>query len=189
MAKRAQTDLAVLGALSVEPMTGYQVRQAIDQVLGHFWHESFGQIYPTLADLELRGLIRRRSSERATPYEITPAGRDELRARLRQRPEIQKARNGTLLRVFFGASLDPGDLAQLLDEAEAAATRSLQTLEAIRTEISSDPLAGEHGRYWLATVSAGEHTARAQLAWVAETRAALLADGHDAFEAGPRLGR
>jgi DNA-binding PadR family transcriptional regulator len=167
-------------------MTGYQVRKAIDQVLGHFWHESFGQIYPALADLEARGLVRRRASERSSQFEITPAGRDELRARLREQPEAQKPRSGTLLRVFFGANLDPEDLAQLLDETEAGANRRLQTFGAIRTEISSDPLGEEHGRYWLATVSAGEHAARAQLAWVAETRATLLADRDD--ECGPVVG-
>jgi DNA-binding PadR family transcriptional regulator len=46
MARQAQTSTAVLGALSVEPMTGYEIRQVIADVLGHFWHESFGQIYP-----------------------------------------------------------------------------------------------------------------------------------------------
>ncbi len=44
-----QTDTAVLGALSVMPMTGYAVRESIRDVLGHFWSESFGQIYPALA--------------------------------------------------------------------------------------------------------------------------------------------
>jgi DNA-binding PadR family transcriptional regulator len=27
-------------------MTGYAVREEIRQVLGHFWSESYGQIYP-----------------------------------------------------------------------------------------------------------------------------------------------
>ncbi len=189
MAKRAQTDLAVLGALSVEPMTGYQVRQAIAQVLGHFWHESFGQIYPALAELEQRGLVRRRASEHSSLFEIMPAGRDELRDRLRQQPEAQKPRSGTLLRVFFGANLDPEDLARLLDDTEAEANGRLQALAAVRIEISSDPLAHEHGPYWLATVSAGEHAARAQLAWVAETRATLLVGRHIEFDAGHRPGR
>jgi DNA-binding PadR family transcriptional regulator len=155
-------------------MTGYQVRQAITQVLGHFWHESFGQIYPTLADLADRGLIRKRTQGRSSLFEISAAGRRELRTRLAERPEPQQPRNGTLLRVFFGASLPPADLARLLDETEADAGRRLAQLAVIRAEIVADPLAADHGRYWLATVSAGEHAARAQLDWVIETRAALL---------------
>jgi DNA-binding PadR family transcriptional regulator len=49
MPRSSQTETAVLGALSVMPMTGYALREAIRDVLGHFWSESFGQIYPTLA--------------------------------------------------------------------------------------------------------------------------------------------
>jgi DNA-binding PadR family transcriptional regulator len=174
MAKRAQTDVAVLGALSVEAMTGYQVRQAIAQVLGHFWHESFGQIYPTLADLEDRGLVGKHVVGRSSIFRITAAGRRELRARLRVGSLPQRPRNGMLLRVFFGASLGADELARLLDDTEADATDRLATLASVRSEIGADPLSTQHGKYWLATVSAGEHSARAQLAWVAETRAALV---------------
>ncbi|MBK6887071.1 MAG: hypothetical protein IPH03_12030 [Tetrasphaera sp.] len=39
-------------------MTGYAVRAAITQTLGHFWSEGFGQIYPTLTGLTARGEIR-----------------------------------------------------------------------------------------------------------------------------------
>jgi Transcriptional regulator PadR-like family len=64
MAKASQTETAVLGALSVMPMTGYAIREAIRDVLGHFWSESFGQIYPTLAELERQGYVRRQGSNR-----------------------------------------------------------------------------------------------------------------------------
>ena len=60
MARASQTETAVLGGLSVESMTGYALREAIRDVLGHFWSESFGQIYPTLAELERAGHVQRR---------------------------------------------------------------------------------------------------------------------------------
>jgi DNA-binding PadR family transcriptional regulator len=50
-----QTELAILGGLSIEPMTGYALRENIRNVLGHFWSESYGQIYPTLTELERNG--------------------------------------------------------------------------------------------------------------------------------------
>lgn len=64
MGRAKQTELAVLGALSVRPMTGYAVRAVIRDVLGHFWSESFGQIYPTLADLHRDGHLERRDGDR-----------------------------------------------------------------------------------------------------------------------------
>ena len=59
MSRQSKTELAVLGALSVQPMSGYAVRAAITETLGHFWSESFGQIYPTLARLESDALVVR----------------------------------------------------------------------------------------------------------------------------------
>ena len=57
MPRATQTDLAVLAALSVEPMTGYALREAILEHLGAFWSESFGHIYPALARLREGGLV------------------------------------------------------------------------------------------------------------------------------------
>ena len=65
MARASQTEAAVLGVLSVQSMTGYAVREAIRDVLGHFWNESFGQIYPTLAQLQRDGLVQRSQGERS----------------------------------------------------------------------------------------------------------------------------
>ena len=178
MPRSSQTDVAVLGALSIEPMTGYQVRQAIGEVLGHFWHESFGQIYPCLKQLEAEGLIRASAGERAASsmFHITAAGRRQLKARLREEPEAQSPRNATLLRVFFGGELDADDLSALIDSTEQAAVDRIAALAEVRRAIESEPLASTHGRYWLATVSAGEHAARAQLNWARETRVALISD-------------
>ena len=78
MKRTSQTDVAVLGALSIEPMSGYRIRRAIADVFGHFWYESFGQIYPTLARLEAAGLVTRardRADERVVRVSLTDAGR------------------------------------------------------------------------------------------------------------------
>ena len=79
-ARPSQTEMAVLGALSVQPMTAYAMREAIRDVLGHFWSESFGQIYPTLKRLAGEALIE--------PVGSTSAGRkprQEAVTRLRSR--------------------------------------------------------------------------------------------------------
>ena len=62
--------------LSVQSMTGYAVREAIRDVLGHFWNESFGQIYPTLAQLQRDGLVQRSQGERSgsSVYAIAAPG-------------------------------------------------------------------------------------------------------------------
>ena len=163
----------MLGALSVEPMSGYAIRQAITETLGHFWSESFGQIYPTLARLEADGLVTPDSAGRTSgsTYRLTAAGRRRLADLLREPIPSAPPRNGTLLRLFFGAHLGPQACADVVHEARDRALTSLAAMTAIRSEVERDP--DPNAAYWLITVSAGEHAARALLAWAEESLAML----------------
>jgi DNA-binding PadR family transcriptional regulator len=165
----AQTDVAVLGALSIEPMTGYAVREQIRDVLGHFWSESFGQIYPTLRELEAEGLVRREASERegASLYRITPAGLERLRERLAEPATMNPPRNGMLLRLFFGRHLGAEACREMVAGVRDDAVARLTTYAAIREHIAGE--GAEDAPYWLMTLSAGEHNAHAMQQWAEET--------------------
>ena len=170
-----QTETAVLGALSVQPMTGYALREAIKEVLGHFWSESFGQIYPTLADLERHRLVTRQGSSRpgASTFAITASGRARLTELLGQPIQPVPPRNGLLLRLFFGRHLGSGACRSLVVEARADAERRLAQYQVIRYDIEHDASHQQDRPYWLLTVSAGEHTARAAIAWADQALTAL----------------
>jgi PadR family transcriptional regulator AphA len=47
----------LLGLLAIEPMSGYDLRQTILASVGHFWNESYGQIYPNLKKLADGGFV------------------------------------------------------------------------------------------------------------------------------------
>ena len=175
MARASQTETAVLGALSVEPMTGYALREAIRDVLGHFWSESFGQIYPTLAELVRRGHVKRRgvARTRSSTFAITASGRARLKELLAQPIQSVPPRNGLMLRLFFGRQLGPEACRSLVLEARADAERRLAQYEAIRLEFELDDSHAKDRPFWLLTVAAGEHTARAAIAWADEALAAL----------------
>ena len=175
MARASQTETAVLGALSVMPMTGYALREAIRDVLGHFWSESFGQIYPTLGELERQGYVRRRGSKRthSSTFSITTSGRARLKELLSQPIQQVPPRNGLMLRLFFGRQLGPEACRSLVHEAKAEAERRLAQYEGIRKDLLDEQEHAEDRPYWLLTVSAGEHTARAAIAWADEALAAL----------------
>ena len=52
------TSYTILGGLSVQPnLSGYDIRKGIQQSIGYFWAESYGQIYPALKLLAAEGLI------------------------------------------------------------------------------------------------------------------------------------
>ncbi|MET4096775.1 PadR family transcriptional regulator [Arthrobacter sp. UYCu712] len=174
MARSDQTQTAVLGALSIMPMSGYALREEIKNTLGHFWSESFGQIYPALAELQRTGLVERPDAEgRSSSYRITAAGTARLRELLAEPPQMGKPRNGVLLRLFLGRELGPEACRQLVLETKAQAERQLAAMNEARAELSGGHL-GENTPYALITVAAGEHSARASIDW-AEDALAILA--------------
>ena len=184
MARSSQTRTAVLGALTVEPMTGYALRAVIRDVLGHFWSESFGQIYPALAELEREGLVERTGSPRtgSSTFALTAAGREELRALLGRPVQRVPPRNGLLLRLYFGRTLGAAACRELLLDARAEAQAQLTALDAAAAEVAAEREHTADAPYWGLTVSAGRHSARAALAWVEESLAALDALDADGEE-------
>jgi DNA-binding PadR family transcriptional regulator len=176
MARESQTDAVVLAALSVEPMTGYVLRRQVEHNLGHFWSESFGQIYPALARLSADGLIERthEGGGRAdsAPYRLTPTGRSRLVELLSAPPTPATPRNGLLLRLFFGNAIGEEACRRLVADARTQAENQLVYLAQARRE-AADGSNGENTRYFLITISAGEHAARATILWADETLVAL----------------
>ena len=57
MAKERKIDMVILGLLSHEDLTGYDIKKRIDGAISFFWKGSFGNIYPALKDMETQGLI------------------------------------------------------------------------------------------------------------------------------------
>ena len=178
MARASQSDLAILAVLSVRPMTGYAVREAIRDQLGHFWSESFGQIYPALSKLAAGGFIERTASERANSslFRLTASGEQRLTELLRSPIEASPPRSGLMLRLFFGHVTGVPAAVELVSDARAAALGQLDLFAGLRSLAAAEVAGGrdaEHWPWWLITISAGEHTARATVAWADESLAAL----------------
>jgi DNA-binding PadR family transcriptional regulator len=162
------------------PMTGYALREEIRDTLGHFWSESFGQIYPALAELERQALVERQSPEgsRSTTFGITEAGLVRLRELLAEPAQTPKPRNGVMLRLFFGSQLGPEACADLVLDARQRAEQQLAAMAAARLELGHSPSLADNAAYIALTISAGEHSAQATIAWADEALAELarLAD-------------
>jgi DNA-binding PadR family transcriptional regulator len=175
MPRTTQTDLAILAALSIKPMTGYALRDAIRVHLGAFWSESFGQIYPALARLRAEGLVAAGEGDRSgsSVHSLTAAGRTRLVELMRESPTSTPPRNGILLRLFFGHVLGAAACRDLVAEARAQAIALLETLAAARRDAEAEPSDSPQRPFGLMTISAGEHSARAAIAWADETLAAL----------------
>ena len=100
----------LLGLLSVAPMSGYDLGQAIRASVGFFWNESYGQIYPNLKRLAAEGFVtakteRQKGKPDRRVYSITKKGRERLAAWLAVAPQPEIPRNELLLKLFFGAQV------------------------------------------------------------------------------------
>lgn len=156
-------------------MSGYAVREAIKDQLGHFWSESFGQIYPTLSSLTAAEFVEKRPGDRSgsSEFALTTEGRNRL-LELLQAPEVMTPpRNGLMLRVFFGHTLGPDAVAALIEETREQVLVQLATFDGITRMMEHEADHPEHRPYWALTVSAGRHSALGALAWCDEALEAL----------------
>ena len=174
-ADKTTTVEALLGMLSLGPMTGYEIRQQIDTSIGNFWNESFGQIYPTLAKLHQQGLVKVKPAHKAggKEYSLTPAGRKRLREWLGEMPQPRKPRNELLLKLFFAG---PGNAttarAQVL-EHRATYTADLLRYQAITQRVKLSQVQNPNLPFFLMTLNYGLAQSRALLAWADQTITAL----------------
>lgn len=176
MSRSPKTRFAVLGMLTLGPMTGYRLREEIRTTVGHFWRESFGQLYPTLARLEEEGLVRRAGDGgRAAPWEITPAGREALREWLAGEAEsLSPERNELLLQLFFGRHADPGVLQGHLARHRARLEEAHERYTGLERLVSAQD--SPDRTYWLITVRHGLGLVTAALRWNADASALLAAE-------------
>ena len=121
MAKRQRTRCAILGLLSWQPMSGYDIKKLIEMGLRHFWSESYGQLYPSLNQLVEDGLATRKegggSGRRSRHvYSITDEGRRAFAEWLKEAAEPMPVRNETLLKFFLAGRGSADESARIVEE-------------------------------------------------------------------------
>ncbi len=172
------TPFAVLGMLSLAPMSGYDIRKEAEASIGYFWSESYGQIYPALRELSTQGWIRRRPGRRGGNrdrhvYEITERGREALAAWRAEPPRDQPFRNELLLKLFFGGREPVLHEMEWIDRSLAQELEALKEFARIREQVMKEQRDHPSLPFWLMTLSYGEHRSKSMVRWCRETRRAL----------------
>jgi PadR family transcriptional regulator AphA len=176
-ARSSSTSEALLGLLTIEPMSGYDLGLVIRESIGHFWNESYGQIYPNLKRLAAEGLVAsKRERQEGKPdrriYSITAKGRERLAAWLAISPQPEIPRNELLLKLFFGAQTDAEVLigyVQVMVETHRALLEEFEKTEreiARQREYPDTP-------FWKIAARFGQIEMEAHLRWAEETLAQL----------------
>lgn len=179
MARRTSSSMqALLGLLTIEPMSGYDLGQMVRTSIGHIWSESYGQIYPSLKRLAADGLVSRKTeTHKGRPdrhiYSITRKGREQLTRWLEVPPQAEVPRNEMLLKLFFGAQVPAEILIRNVERMAEEHRALLEKFERVeRDEIDQHPEYPD-APFWKMAARYGQIEMEAHLRWAEETLDAL----------------
>lgn len=170
MPKVKKTPYAVLGFLSIAPMSGYEIKRLMKKSTNNFWLESDGQLYPALAKLEKEGFINYKLPLTAGVREkkiycLTKKGQSELKKWLEQSNDIHIIRNEFILKVFFGANVSPeiilNKMRSQLEDSTLKLTQVMQKRKLIKVKNAKSP----HLIYQLFTVDYGIEILKGKITW------------------------
>ena len=165
------TSYTILGLLSVQPdLSGYDIRKGIQQSLGYFWAESYGQLYPALKRLATDGLITpskasTKGRKQRQTYVITEAGGSALRQWLALPFHNEPPRNEFLLKLFFAGAGSPDIAIAHIQDLNERNRRWLMTIKTIEASIPPEQPSNPNLPYWMLTLGMGEALTRAALEW------------------------
>lgn len=170
MSQTNRAQFALLGLLTLGPMTGYDVKNWIERSIGYFWSESYGQIYPQLKRLVAQGLARVQSAvdggRQKKIYRITAKGRRALRQWLQEPTPPPQLRLEFLLKVFFAREAELSFCVEHLQREHERAKAVLALYEQIEGELR-DQCDGDAGDILLSliTLDYGKGLARHTMRW------------------------
>jgi DNA-binding PadR family transcriptional regulator len=184
--KQKQTAYVILGILAIhDNQSGYEIRKTIQQTVGFFWGESFGQIYPTLKKLRADGLIAPTKpgvapsksisapKPRRQEYSITAAGLACLQEWLAVPYRDDPPRDEFLLKLFFGHEVTPtvsiGHIRRFQEKHRRLLDTLLEVESLARTYSSGNP----GFPFWMLTLTFGVAQLRSALEW-SESALAML---------------
>ena len=119
------TSYAILGLLSVQPWSPYQLAQQMARGLRFHWPRAESRVYMEPANLVAHGLAapseERTGQRKRTVYSITPKGREALRRWLAEPSAAPRLESEALLRSMFADNGTKEDLLATLRELRAQA--------------------------------------------------------------------
>ncbi|CAN7763901.1 PadR family transcriptional regulator [Paenibacillus sp. LjRoot153] len=104
---------ALLSLLAREPLSGYDIKQHMNNRLGPFWKVGSNQVYPELAKMEGEGLLKLHVIEQHSYrparklYEITEEGREALILWTIEPGGVENFRDDFLLKAYNSWLVEP----------------------------------------------------------------------------------
>lgn len=169
MARKNRTQFAILGYLASQDGTGYDIRAWLGRI-STMWHESYGQIYPTLQRMTDEGLVTRTVEDGAKGsdkymYSITGKGKKVLLEWLEEPVYFAPPRSEIMLRVYFGKHVNGETLVkQILRYKQVTQETYKRCLELDKQFVINKELNPITNHAYM-TISHGIYVCRAELNW------------------------
>ncbi|MEV6059993.1 PadR family transcriptional regulator [Nocardia asteroides] len=143
-------EFALLGLLSVRPMTGYEIGKHYARALSPWWETPRTQIYPKLRELERRGLVEKQTvvqdgKPNKQVYSLAAEGGSALTAKLAEPIRGTEMKHHMMMRLFLGNLLPIETMRQLLEDYRAQMSERVDALREARAKFSAS-LSGPHQR-------------------------------------------
>jgi len=128
---------AILGLLSREELSGYDLTRRMAGQVGYFWSARHSQIYPELAKLEDGGYVTHivvEQTERPDKkvYKITARGLEDLKEWVTQPPVSRPIRDELTLKAYSVWLADKEEVVRLFREEELRHEEQLTHYEELR---------------------------------------------------------
>lgn len=180
---------AILGLLTVMPMTGYDLKtQAFDNTIAHFWQADQTQIYRTLAAMVESGWVEstleiQEDRPNRKVYHITDAGREELRRWLKTEQPLPIYREPFLVQMFFAEELDSATVLAHIAHQRKGHVARLTQYQHIQMPPLGSPGLDRQRTFWRLTLEMGMAMERAYINWLDQCEAVVQGmDWSDADE-------
>lgn len=114
----------ILGFIYDKPMSGYDIKQMMENSVSYFFDASFGAIYPALRKMEKEGLVEKQVIQQdgkpnKNLFAITEKGKEQFQHYLESPINPTVMRSDILIRIFFGRFTTKEKITQwLLEERE-----------------------------------------------------------------------
>lgn len=171
---------AILGFLSLEPMSGYTLKQRFDGSVRSFWSATQSQIYKELHALEKEGLVAATTvAGDGKPdkklYALTKDGRTALSTWLEQPLEPMTLRHPLLLKFVFAVDTPPEKLDHVLEryQEELMATRAEYAARLADPRIFSLARSKREKDIWRLSIEHGLSWCDQEIGWLARARGEL----------------
>jgi DNA-binding PadR family transcriptional regulator len=160
---------SLLALLSAGPMHGYGLKTEFEAATGDVWPLNVGQVYTTLGRLERDGLVSAEADDDGKVYEITGAGRAELRRWFETSvPREMIPRQELAIKLVFAMRSGMGDVTAVVQRQRVATVRALQDVTRLKTAAASG---GDLA--WLLMLDALIFQAEAEVRWLDTCEARL----------------